>query len=54
MQSTLEGIPRANLIIEKTNPKVSLKKKDNKINYMCNCDLDNNKKHKENCIYNLV
>lgn len=28
-------------------------KKDNKIEYICNCDLKENK-HKENCIYNLV
>lgn len=27
---------------------------DRKINYRCDCNIEINKKHKENCIYNLV
>ncbi len=27
---------------------------EKKINYKCDCNIGVNKKHKENCIYNLV
>lgn len=44
-----------------SDSKTSTKDKEGKktkeklrIIYKCNCDLRNQKKHKENCIYNLV
>ncbi len=33
---------------------LALNRDKEKIQKICNCDLSNNGKHKENCIYNLV
>ncbi len=44
------SIPKTLLMLEefKLNPDKK------KIQYHCDCNLEINKKHKENCIYNLV
>jgi|GEM_PF-4529867 copper(I)-binding protein len=47
-------LDRKKEIHKEKNIQLTLKRENEKIQKVCNCDLSINGKHKENCIYNLV